>query len=173
MEEIKRLPCITDLPFSLYSTFVIEARHGFNKLDMIKGIILATIIGPPIVATIIVIVQKGGPYLAIYLWGYMLVLSFVMMTVYDVLIAPLFNKLTPLPDGELCMVEKLFIHNVRMVIDTLLYLFMHVGDSKTCAENAYHTAVERWQETSRCVLLDRKLVVLQENNIGLLCNTLA
>ncbi|KAL7258712.1 hypothetical protein ACSBR1_004753 [Camellia fascicularis] len=63
--------------------------------DVIKGIILATIIGPPIVAAIIVIVQKGSPYLAIYLLGFMLVLSLVIMTLYDVLIAPLFNKLTP------------------------------------------------------------------------------
>ncbi|KAK4339309.1 hypothetical protein RND71_040771 [Anisodus tanguticus] len=99
---------ITDLPFSLYSTFVIEARHGFNKQtmwlffrDMIKGIVLAIVIGPPIVAAIIVIVQKGGPYLAIYLWGFMLILSLVMMTIYPVLIAPLFNKFTPLPQGEL------------------------------------------------------------------------
>ncbi|KAL5578345.1 hypothetical protein UlMin_020044 [Ulmus minor] len=51
---------ITDLPFSLYSTFVIESRHGFNKYglffrDIIKGIFLATIMGPPIVSAIIVI----------------------------------------------------------------------------------------------------------------------
>ncbi|XP_028117106.1 CAAX prenyl protease 1 homolog [Camellia sinensis] len=64
---------ITDLPFSLYSTFVIEALHGFIKQtiwlfirDMIKGIILATIIGPPIVAAIIVIVQKGSPWPSIF-----------------------------------------------------------------------------------------------------------
>ncbi|XP_043715120.1 CAAX prenyl protease 1 homolog isoform X3 [Telopea speciosissima] len=55
---------VTDLPFSLYSTFVIEARHGFNKQtvwlffrDMFKGICLSIILGPPIVAAIIVIVQ--------------------------------------------------------------------------------------------------------------------
>ncbi|KAF1870140.1 hypothetical protein Lal_00017721 [Lupinus albus] len=106
---------ITDLPFSLYSTFVIEARHGFNKQtiwlffrDMIKSIFLSILIGPPIVAAIIVIVQKGGPYLAIYLWAFMFVLSIVMMTVYPVLIAPLFNKFTPLPDGQLRgKIEKL------------------------------------------------------------------
>ncbi|KAF5196421.1 Caax prenyl protease 1-like protein, partial [Thalictrum thalictroides] len=99
---------ITDLPFSLYSTFVIEERHGFNKQtvwlffrDMIKSIALSIVIGPPIVSAIIVIVQKGGPYLAIYLWAFTFVLSIVMMTIYPVLIAPLFNKFTPLPEGEL------------------------------------------------------------------------
>ncbi|XP_024044452.1 CAAX prenyl protease 1 homolog isoform X2 [Citrus clementina] len=106
---------LTDLPFSLYSTFVIEARHGFNKQtiwlffrDMIKGMILAIVLGPPIVSAIIIIVQKGGPYLAIYLWAFMFVLSLVMMTLYPVLIAPLFNKFTPLPEGELReKIEKL------------------------------------------------------------------
>lgn len=85
---------ITDLPFSLYSTFVIEARHGFNKQtiwlffrDLFKGICLAILLGPPIVSAIILIVQKGGPYLAIYLWAFMFVLSLVMMTLYPVLIA--------------------------------------------------------------------------------------
>ncbi|KAM5546527.1 hypothetical protein ABKV19_002353 [Rosa sericea] len=55
---------ITDLPFSLYSTFVVEARHGFNKQmiwlffrDMLKGICLMAILGPPFVSAIIVIVQ--------------------------------------------------------------------------------------------------------------------
>ena len=43
----------------------------------------------------IALLQKGGPYLAIYLWAFMFVLSLVMMTVYPVLIAPLFNKFTP------------------------------------------------------------------------------
>ncbi|KAK5771743.1 hypothetical protein PVK06_047985 [Gossypium arboreum] len=112
---------ITDLPFSLYSTFVIEARHGFNKItpillfliifsyvwqqtiwlffkDLIKGICLAIVLGPPIVSAIIVIVQSGGPYLAIYLWAFMFVLSLV--------IAPLFNKFTPMRELRL-KIERL------------------------------------------------------------------
>nr|KAJ0191992.1 hypothetical protein LSAT_V11C800394800 [Lactuca sativa] len=99
---------LTNLPFSLYSTFLIEERHSFNKQtillffrDMIKSMFLAVVIGPPVVVAIILIVHKGGPYLAIYLWGFMFVLSLVMMTIYLVLIAPLFNKFTPLPDGML------------------------------------------------------------------------
>lgn len=46
--------------------------------------------------------QKGGPYLAIYLWGFMFVLSIVMMTVYPILIAPLFNKFTPVSNADFC-----------------------------------------------------------------------
>ncbi|KAE9615808.1 putative ste24 endopeptidase [Lupinus albus] len=132
---------ITDLPFSLYSTFVIEARHGFNKQtiwlffrDMIKSIFLSILIGPPIVAAIIVIVQKGGPYLAIYLWAFMFVLSIVMMTVYPVLIAPLFNKFTPLPDGQLRgKIEKL----AASLKFPLKKLFVIDGSTRSSHSNAY------------------------------------
>ncbi|XP_052170275.1 CAAX prenyl protease 1 homolog [Diospyros lotus] len=132
---------ITDLPFSLYSTFVIEARHGFNKQtiwlffrDMIKGIILAIVIGPPIVAAIILLVQKGGPYLAIYLWAFMFVLSIVMMTIYPILIAPLFNKFTPLPEGEL----RMKIENLASSLNfPLKKLFVVDGSTRSSHSNAY------------------------------------
>lgn len=132
---------ITDLPFSLYSTFVIEARHGFNKQtiwlffrDMFKGIGLSILLGPPIVAAIIVIVQKGGPYLAIYLWGFMFILSIVMMTLYPILIAPLFNKFTPLPDGELReRIEKL----ASSLKFPLKKLFVVDGSTRSSHSNAY------------------------------------
>lgn len=132
---------ITDLPFSLYSTFVIEARHGFNKQtiwlffrDMFKGIGLSILLGPPIVAAIIVIVQKGGPYLAIYLWGFMFILSIVMMTLYPILIAPLFNKFTPLPDGEL----RERIENLASSLKfPLKKLFVVDGSTRSSHSNAY------------------------------------
>ncbi|KAJ4956960.1 hypothetical protein NE237_013743 [Protea cynaroides] len=132
---------VTDLPFSLYSTFVLEARHGFNKQtislffrDLVKGICLSIILGPPIVAAIIVIVQKGGPYLAIYLWGFMFVLSIVMMTLFPILIAPLFNKFTPLPDGVLR--EK--IENLASSLKfPLKKLFVVDGSARSSHSNAY------------------------------------
>ncbi|KAI4303380.1 hypothetical protein MLD38_039020 [Melastoma candidum] len=132
---------ITDLPFSLYSTFVIEARHGFNKQtiwlffwDTIKGIFLTALIGPPVVAAIILIVQNGGPYLAIYLWGFMFVLSLVMMTIYPILIAPLFNKFIPLPDGELKeKIEKL----ASSLKFPLKKLFVVDGSTRSSHSNAY------------------------------------
>lgn len=132
---------LTDLPFSLYSTFVIESRHGFNKQtiwlfirDMIKGIALAVVIGPPIVAAIIFIVQKGGPYLAIYLWAFMLVVSLVMMTVYPILIAPLFNKFTPLPDGNLRIKIESLASSLKF---PLKKLFVVDGSTRSSHSNAY------------------------------------
>ncbi|CAH9093114.1 unnamed protein product [Cuscuta epithymum] len=132
---------ITELPFTLYSTFVIEARHGFNKQtvrlfirDTIKSIILTIVIGPPIVAAIILIVQKGGPFLAIYLWGFMLVLSLVMMTLYPILIAPLFNKFTPLPDGELRGKIEDLASSLKF---PLKKLFVVDGSTRSSHSNAY------------------------------------
>ncbi|KAG7028608.1 CAAX prenyl protease 1-like protein [Cucurbita argyrosperma subsp. argyrosperma] len=132
---------ITGLPFSLYSTFVIESRHGFNKQtiwlffrDMIKGILLSVILGPPIVSAIIIIVQKGGPYLAIYLWAFMFTLSLVMMTLYPILIAPLFNKFTPLPAGDLReKIEKL----ASSLKFPLKKLFVVDGSTRSSHSNAY------------------------------------
>ncbi|XP_043715113.1 CAAX prenyl protease 1 homolog isoform X2 [Telopea speciosissima] len=155
---------VTDLPFSLYSTFVIEARHGFNKQtvwlffrDMFKGICLSIILGPPIVAAIIVIVQKGGPYLAIYLWGFMFVLSIVMMTLYPILIAPLFNKFTPLPDGELR--EK--IENLASsLMFPLKKLFVVDGSTRSSHSNAY---MYGFFKNKRIVLYDTLIQQCQNN----------
>ncbi|KAJ0974435.1 hypothetical protein J5N97_016400 [Dioscorea zingiberensis] len=132
---------ITDLPFSLYSTFVIEARHGFNKqtlrlffLDIFKGICLSILIGPPIVAAIIIIAQNGGPYLAIYLWVFMFVISLIMLTLYPLVIAPLFNKFTPLPEGELKeKIEKLS----ASLKFPLKKLFVVDGSTRSSHSNAY------------------------------------
>lgn len=58
---------------------------------MLVSLGLMVLLGPPIVVAVVIIVQEGGPYSAIYLWAFMLVLSIVMMSLYLVLIAPLFN----------------------------------------------------------------------------------
>ncbi|KAJ0837195.1 putative ste24 endopeptidase [Helianthus annuus] len=146
---------ITDLPFYLYSTFVIEERYGINKQtvwlfikDMIKGMMLAIIIGPPVVAAIILIVQKGGPYLAIYLWGFMFVLSLVTMTIYPVLIAPLYNKLTPLPEGELRARIETLASSLNF---PLKKLFVVDESTRSTCSNAY---LYGFYKNKRIVLYD-------------------
>ncbi|GMN45024.1 hypothetical protein TIFTF001_014215 [Ficus carica] len=102
--------------------------------DLVKGICLAVILGPPIVSAIIIIVQKGGPYLAIYLWGFMFVLSIVMMTVYPILIAPLFNKFTPLPEGSLREKIESLASSLKF---PLKKLFVVDGSTRSSHSNAY------------------------------------
>ncbi|KAG2434349.1 hypothetical protein HYH02_012365 [Chlamydomonas schloesseri] len=99
---------LLELPWGLYSTFVIEQRHGFNKQtlglyvsDMLKQVMLVLILLPPIAGGITHILLVAGPLLPLYLWGFMFGLSLFLMTIYPVLIAPLFNKYEPLPEGSL------------------------------------------------------------------------
>jgi len=94
--------------FSLYSHFVIEENFGFNKLtlklfitDQIKTIFLSFVIGTPIFYVILWVIRWGGEYFWIYLSIVTLILTFVMITIYPTVIAPMFNKYVELQDGEL------------------------------------------------------------------------
>lgn len=96
------------IPWSAARTFGLEARHGFNKTtprtfaaDLLKSVALALLLGPPLVAGLVWVLDLGGPWVGLYLWLFMLALTLVLLTIYPVLIAPLFNSFSPLPDGEL------------------------------------------------------------------------
>jgi STE24 endopeptidase len=101
---------ITNLPWSLYYTFVIEERHGFNKQtigfyfkDMIKKFIIMSAIAIPILALLIYIIRVGGDYFFIYAWLFVTIVSLVFVTVYADFIAPLFDKYTPLEEGNVVL----------------------------------------------------------------------
>lgn len=96
------------LPFDLYHTFVIEERFGFNKttgktfvLDKIKGILLAAIIGGAILAIIVLIYEKSGDWFWLFAWISISIFTLFISYFYTTLLVPIFNKLTPLPAGEL------------------------------------------------------------------------
>ena len=96
------------LPFSLYSTFVIENRFGFNKttvktfiLDHIKSILLAIIIGGPVLALVLWFFEQTGALAWIYCWIGVVIISIILQFLAPVLIMPLFNTFTPLADGPL------------------------------------------------------------------------
>ena len=95
------------LPFSIYDTFVIEEKFGFNRAtpatfikDRLKGIALAAVIGLPLMAAVLWIF---GNVAHAWLWAWLVVTSFQLILTYlaPSLIMPLFNKFTPMPDGEL------------------------------------------------------------------------
>ena len=95
------------LPFSIYDTFVIEEKFGFNRstfatfvMDRVKGMILGAIIGLPLAAAVLWIF---GNVQNAWLWAWAVVTGFQLILTYlaPSLIMPLFNKFTPMPDGEL------------------------------------------------------------------------
>ncbi|WPD24844.1 MAG: M48 family metallopeptidase [Candidatus Electrothrix scaldis] len=102
------LSFVLGLPFSLYSTFVIEERFGFNKttvktffLDLLKGVLLAILIGGPLLAAVLWFFEITGTLAWIYCWLAVTLFTFILQFLAPVLIMPLFNKFTPLEDGEL------------------------------------------------------------------------
>jgi STE24 endopeptidase len=132
---------ITSTPFELYSTFRIEKKHGFNKQtvglffsDKVKGLALTAVIGGPFVALLLKIIQWGGPNFYIYVWAFMFVFSVIMMTIYPVLIMPLFNKYEPLPEGEL---KRQIYELAGRLAFPLTKLFVMDGSKRSSHSNAF------------------------------------
>ena len=163
---------VTSLPWSLYYTFVIEQRHGFNKQtigfyikDMIKKFVIMTAIAIPILALLIYIIRIGGDYFFIYAWLFVTVVSLIIVTVYADFIAPLFDKYTPLEEGEslfktLINIKILFeLGELRTRIEELakslnfpLYkLYVVDGSKRSAHSNAYFYG---FFKSKRIVLFD-------------------
>ncbi|XP_058452035.1 CAAX prenyl protease 1 homolog [Malaya genurostris] len=148
-----------DMPFKIYSTFVLEDKHGFNKQtpgffvkDQIKSFLLGQILSVPIVSAIVYIVQIGGDYFFIWLWAFMGVVSLVLITVYPVYIAPLFDKFRPLEEGKL----KTSIENLAASLKFPLgKLFVVEGSKRSAHSNAYFTGLFG---AKRIVLFDTLLI---------------
>lgn len=146
------------LPFALYSTFVVEARHGFNKqtlglflTDKLKGLLLFVAIGFPVTAALLFVVRWGGAHFYWYVWAFLLAFSLVMVTLYPVLIMPLFNKFTPLEEGELrTRIEAL----AAQLHFPLTKLFVCDGSKRSSHSNAYFFGLFK---SKRIVLFDTLL----------------
>jgi len=96
------------LPFEWHAQFRLEERFGFNtttpKLwwtDRLKGLLLAIVLGYPLLVLILKLVQWTGPFWWLWAWGCVLGFQLVMVVLAPILIMPLFNKFTPLPEGAL------------------------------------------------------------------------
>jgi STE24 endopeptidase len=99
---------VIGLPASLYRTFVIEARFGFNKLtwplwlaDLAKGAALTVLIGGPLLFAVLWLMGVMGESWWLWVWGVWMAFNLLILAVYPTLIAPLFNKFTPLEDRSL------------------------------------------------------------------------
>lgn len=149
---------VIDFPWSLYSTFVIEQKHGFNKQtlgfylkDKLKKFIVMQLISLPILACVTYIIKAGGYYFFIYLWLFLVVVMLVLMTVYADYIAPLFDKFTPLPDGPLKMeIEKM----ANGISFPLTKIYIVEGSKRSAHSNAYFYG---FFKNKRIVLFDTLL----------------
>ena len=102
------LSSVLDLPFDWYRQFVLEERFGFNKMttglwlaDMAKGVLIGAAIGLPLLWVVLALMQKTGALWWFYAWLVWSGFQLLMMVLFPTVIAPLFNKFTPLADDSL------------------------------------------------------------------------
>lgn len=136
---------ILNLPFQLYSTFVIEEKYGFNKttirtfiLDKLKGYVLGALIGGILLSALIWLTQAIGS--TFWIWFALIAASFVlfMNMFYNSLILPLFNKLTPLGDGDLKTAIEVFAKKVNFPLDNI---FVMDGSKRSNKANAFFSGI--------------------------------
>lgn len=132
-------------PFSLYGIFVIEEKFGFNKttlktyfLDKLKGAVLSLIIGVPLLALVIWFYQSAGNFFWIYVWILLSAFMIFMAMFYTSLIVPLFNKLTPLADGELRNSIEKYSQKAGF---NLKNIFVIDGSKRSTKANAYFSGL--------------------------------
>ncbi len=149
---------LLNLPFSIYDTFVIEEKFGFNKTtpkifisDQFKSLLLTIILGGGILALIIFIYQKTGQWFWILAWGVMALFSLLISLFYSSLIVPLFNKQTPLPEGELRSAIGNFARDTGF---KLSQIYLIDGSKRSAKANAYFTGLGH---RKRIVLYDTLL----------------
>jgi STE24 endopeptidase len=135
------------LPFSIYHTFVIEERFGFNRttrrtflMDRIKGLGLAALIGAALLSAVLALFQYVGYYAWIYCWIAVTVFSLILEYVAPTWIMPLFNKFTPLEPGEL---KEAIFNYARSVDFPIKNVFVMDGSRRSSKSNAFFTGFGR------------------------------
>ncbi len=131
------------LPFSIYSTFVIEEKYGFNKttvktfiMDILKALLLNIVLGFPLLYGILYILQYFGDMAWLYGWGAVVFFSLIIQFVAPRWIMPLFNKFKPLEDGELK--DAIFDYAERIDF-SLKNIFVMDGSKRSSKSNAFFT----------------------------------
>ncbi len=149
---------LIDLPFDYYRAFVIEARFGFNKMtpglffaDAAKGLVLGACLLLPLVALIIWLIGELGAYWWVYAWAATVAYGIVMQFIAPTVIAPLFNKFSPMEDPELkARVERL-LERCGFKVKGLMKMD---GSRRSAHGNAYFTG---FGNSKRIVFFDTLL----------------
>jgi STE24 endopeptidase len=153
---------VLGLPFSWHRTFGIEARFGFNRTtprlwitDLAKGVAVGALLGLPLAALVLWLMRAAGPTWWLWTWAVWIGFQFLILLLYPIVIAPLFNKFSPLPAGS-----------ARDAIEQLLArcgfankgLFVMDGSRRSSHGNAFFTGFGR---AKRIVLFDTLLERLE------------
>ncbi|POR11641.1 M48 family metallopeptidase [Diaphorobacter sp. LR2014-1] len=155
-----------DLPVALYQTFVIEQRFGFNQMtlrlwlaDLLKSTLLGAVIGLPIAALILWLMGAAGPLWWLWAWGTWMGFNLLLMVVFPLFIAPLFNKFQPLEDESLKARVTALMQRCGFAAKGL---FVMDGSRRSAHANAYFTGVGK---AKRVVFYDTLLKQLSPGEV--------
>ena len=137
------LKSLFSLPFAVYDTFVIEERFGFNRttwktfvLDLIKGLLLAIVIGGPLLAGVLAFFQFAGNWAWFYCWLGTTLFSLILQYIAPTWIMPLFNKFKPIQEGELRQRILEMAEKARFPLKDVLIMD---GSRRSAKSNAFFT----------------------------------
>ena len=143
------------IPFSIYSTFVIEEKYGFNKttpktfiLDILKSWLLIALIGGIVLSAVLWFFEKAGPWAWLYCWIAVTILQVFLMFIAPVVIMPIFNKFIPLEESELKQAIEAYARSQEF---KLKGIFTMDGSKRSTKTNAFFTGFGRFR---RIVLFD-------------------
>ena len=156
------LSTLIELPLSLYRTFRLEARFGFNRMtprlfliDLLKRAVLACAVGLPAVFAALWMMERLGHLWWLYAWAAWVAFNLLMLAVYPIWIAPLFNKFTPLNNPELKVRVERLLEKCGFKAQGL---FVMDGSKRSSHGNAYFTGFGR---SKRIVFFDTLLSTLE------------
>ena len=157
---------LLDLPFTLYQTFVIEQRFGFNKMtlnlwlaDLLKSTLLGAAIGIPVAALILWLMGAAGSYWWLWAWSVWMALNLLLLVIYPTFIAPLFNKFKPLDDEPLKARVTALMQRCGFAAKGL---FVMDGSKRSAHANAYFTG---FGAAKRVVFYDTLLAKLSPGEV--------
>ncbi|HEY9198295.1 MAG TPA: M48 family metallopeptidase [Gammaproteobacteria bacterium] len=157
---------LLDVPFAAWSTFGLETRFGFNRTtpalfigDLLKQALLLLLIGTPLIALILWLMQVAGSYWWLYVWAVWIGFSLLMMWAYPAFIAPLFNKFAPLDNAALRSRIEALLSRCGFHSDGI---FVMDGSRRSGHGNAYFTGLGR---NKRIVFFDTLVHALEPDEI--------
>ena len=160
------LSSLVSLPFSIYSTFVIEQRFGFNTTtvatfitDGLKAILLTVVLGGPLLAGVLWFFETSGALAWLYCWIAAVVFVLVVQFLAPVLIMPLFNKFIPLTEGELRNAIAKYAADQKFALQGI---YTMDGSKRSTRANAFFTGFGRFR---RIVFFDTLMEKLSTSEI--------
>lgn len=162
---------IFSLPFSIYSTFVIEEKFGFNKTtprtfitDLMKGLGLGIVLGGPLLAGVLAFFEFAGTYAWLYCWGAVTLFTLIIQYIAPTWIMPIFNKFSPLENEDLKTAIMDYAGSVNFSLEGV---YVIDGSRRSTKSNAFFTG---FGKNKRVALFD---TLIEKHSIGELVAVLA